>query len=347
MFRLISFLFLLGFALSPKAFAGDAFTVSGVHVDATADNALDAQTRAIQAGQLEAARILVERLSLSSERAAKHFNGIAPEEGAKMIRGLSIANEKRSSNRYLGDITVAFSPPAVAAVMKAHGLRMIATQDRKRLVIPLYEDRQVFAPNPWLKAWQDMDTSNTLTPMVVISPSPDVFSILSQPGASLSKLTTLQHIGRLYGVDKVLLLQARPQNGEIVSQIRDIALDTGLARRLPNVRGYPAETVARAALKSVEEDWKDRVVARSSATSQDLPLTALFDSARAWVRLQETLKNMDQISATKLLALSNHGASLIISYKGDIGQLRDELAYKGVVLKTDEKLGPVLSLSGG
>lgn len=337
-------LFLVSLFMAPAAFGGDVFTVSGVHVDATADNALDAQIKANQEGQVEAARLLLERLSLEPPR-EDISTELSPEQSAKMIRGQSISNEKRSSNRYLGDITVAFNPKAVANYMQVHGLRMVAQQDRKRLVIPLYEDRQVFSPNPWLKTWQGIDTSNALTPMQTITPSPDVFRVLAAPGASLTKLATLQQIGRIYGVDKVLVLQARPQGGEIVSTLRDIALDTGTSRTVGTVHAPTAELAAQSVVKTMEEDWKAKVVAQADLKSQDLPVTALFSNAGEWVHLQNTLKNMAGVESSRLVALSNHGVSLVIGYKGDVLRLRDELAYKGITLKSDDKFGMVLEMS--
>ncbi|RZV39967.1 MAG: hypothetical protein EX271_10405, partial [Acidimicrobiales bacterium] len=135
-FRILS-LCVLVLSMSINAFAGDPYTVANVPVDATADNALAAQTEAISEGQMVAANILIDRMSLARDRAAKGFRGVSQEDGAKMIRALEIANEKRSADRYLGDITVAFNRSAVAQYMRAMGLTLISTQSRKRLVIPI------------------------------------------------------------------------------------------------------------------------------------------------------------------------------------------------------------------
>ena len=66
------------------AFAGDPYTVSNVHVDAQADNALEAQTLAISEGYVEAANVLINRLSLERERMAKGFVGVSEIDSKKM-----------------------------------------------------------------------------------------------------------------------------------------------------------------------------------------------------------------------------------------------------------------------
>ena len=71
MTRFFTLLFALLMLMAAPAFAGDPFTVGGVKVDATAKTAIEAQTVAIQDGQMRAAQALIARLTLESERAAK------------------------------------------------------------------------------------------------------------------------------------------------------------------------------------------------------------------------------------------------------------------------------------
>ena len=66
-----SFLILISFASS--ALAGDPFIVSGVYVDATGDNAIEAQNKAVSEGQMRAAQILLNRLTLPTQRNGQTF----------------------------------------------------------------------------------------------------------------------------------------------------------------------------------------------------------------------------------------------------------------------------------
>ncbi|MGB3455093.1 MAG: hypothetical protein WBA35_01925, partial [Litorimonas sp.] len=93
--------------------AADPFTVARVPVDATAQSAIQAQTDAIGRGQIEAARILLDRLTLESERSQSGLPPLSAQVVGPLIRGLSIDNERRSATRYLGDVTIAFNPSAV------------------------------------------------------------------------------------------------------------------------------------------------------------------------------------------------------------------------------------------
>jgi len=129
---LFGFLF---FMVTSVAHAADPFTVSGIAVDATGQTPIEAQTLAIRDGQARAANILLERLTVESERLTKGTVPVSEDNAAKMIRAMEIDNEKRSSTRYLGDITVAFNPSAMQAYLRQSGLTMISSQSRDRLVL--------------------------------------------------------------------------------------------------------------------------------------------------------------------------------------------------------------------
>jgi len=310
--------------LTVNAYAGDPFTVGGVHVDATAEDALLAQTEAIAQGQVTAANILIKRMSLASERRAKGFAGVSAEDGPKMIRALEITNEKRSANRYLGDISVAFNRAAVEQYMRAKGLRIIATQSRKRLVIPAVQGQDLWEPSPWSYAWRRANIDHALTPMQTITPSMDVLRVI-------------------YGLQQILIVNATREGTGYSATIQDIAVDTETSRYLGRVRGLTAAETMRKVVRKVENDWKASAVTAVNAETVILPVSILYRSHAEWVGLKDVINGSAQIRSAQLEAVSKSGALMLLYYGGDIGRLRNELAFKGVSLREDEELGMILT----
>lgn len=346
MFLRVLTVFLLILGLSMTALAGDPYTVSGVHVDATAKNALEAQTEAIAQGQVVAANVLIERMSLAQERQSKGFMGVSAEDGPKMIRALEIANEKRSANRYLGDITVAFNRAAVEQYMRAKGLRLIATQSRKRLVIPALQGHGLWTPNPWSHAWQQANIEHALTPMQAITPNTDVFRIIETPDVRSLDMKTLKAIGRAYGVQQILIVSATQQGDGYTTSIQDVAIDTETSRYLGRVRGVTAKDTLAKVVRKVEDDWKASSVIEVNAKTVILPVSILYRSQAEWIGLKDVINGSEQIRSAQLEAVSKTGALMLLYYGGDIDRLRNELAFKGVSLREDEKLGMVLTRTG-
>ena len=237
----VGFLFSL---IAGLAFAADPFTVAGVPVDATGTSPIEAQTLAIQDGQARAAKIIIERLTLESERAAKTLPEIEIETAAKMIRALEIANEKRSNNRYLGDITVAFNPSEVQSYLRANGLNMVSTQARTRLVLPVLDDQPLWDLNPWSIVWQDGRYNHALTPIKSVGIGQGDDTLISAEEIAALDIEALKRVGSRFGVEQVLVVKTSELSGAPYATITDIALDSGQRRDLGGVNGIDFQDLA-------------------------------------------------------------------------------------------------------
>lgn len=329
-------------AVTTPAFAADPMTVAGVYVDATGESAIEAQTTAISDGQLRAANILINRVTLESERRVKGYSGIERETALKMIRGMTIANEKRSGSRYLGEITVAFNPSAVNAFVQSRDMSMISTQASERLVIPMITGKIAGGSHPWGAAWENPAFGHSLTP-VKASPSGERLPISSSAAAS-ADIDALRSLGQAMGVRQILIVEAS-SGGGVTAQIKDIAIDSGKVRDLGRVSGASFDEAASAAMTLLESDWKSAAVSQVE-NAQSMTLSVLYRNHEDWQRLQSVINGSGQISDARLDALSKDGALMTITYGGDISRMANELSYKGVTFEQSEAYGPVLRLSG-
>ncbi len=333
------------FALSFAAKAADPFTVLGVPVDATGESAIEAQTLAIQEGQTRAARLVLERLTLDSERASNPLPPIDQETAAKMIRALEIANEKRSASRYLGDISVAFNPRDVQAYLRDAGLNMITSQARERLVLPYTQGQ--FDPNSeWYAAWNSRKFSHALTP---INPIRDEqFPLVPRSAETVLSMTPgeLADLGRSLGVQQILLTDGFYGFAGFDASTVDISLDTGQRQTISvdkfalNEKRYEDAIVA-----SLENSWKRNTVTLAS-DAVSMAVSVLYNSQSEWQQLKSVIDGSAQIQGARLDAMSKDGALMTVTYAGDLLRLQRELAFKGVDIRNDENLGMVLTRTG-
>ena len=198
---------LIGFVLlltAGFAHAADPFTVAGIAVDATGSSPIEAQTLAIQDGQTRAANILLERLTLGSERQAKGATPVSPENAAKMIRAMEIDNEKRSATRYLGDISVAFNPSAIQAYLQQAGLTMISSQARDRLILPL-SNGSLDTESTWFQAWLKNGAAHALTPIRAMSEDQALNLPVSASDLAALDMNALKQLGAAFGAQQILV----------------------------------------------------------------------------------------------------------------------------------------------
>ncbi|WP_026940598.1 hypothetical protein [Hellea balneolensis] len=320
--------------LSGFAQADDPFTVTGIPVDATGSTPIEAQTLAIRDGQARAANILLERLTIEGERLSKGTTPVSEDNAAKMIRAMEIDNEKRSSTRYLGDISVAFNPSAMQAYINQSGLTMVSSQSRDRLVLPL-SNGQLNTSSIWFQAWEKSGSQHALTPVKPISVDQAASLPVSSEALAARNMNALKQVGAMFNVQQLLIAD---DLGGVV-KVTDIALDSGNQQNF-NVSGGPSAVISK-----LESDWKSAAVS-VAANAVDMPVSVLYSSHRQWLRLKEAINGSAQIQDARLDALSKDGAVMTLTYGGDMGRLRNELAFKGVSLKEDPELGVVLSPSG-
>ena len=323
---LLGFLF---FIVASAAYAADPFTVSGIAVDATGETPIEAQTLAIRDGQARAANILLERLTVESERLAQGTVPVSEDNAAKMIRAMEIDNEKRSSTRYLGDITVAFNPSAMQAYLRQSGLTMISSQSRDRLVLPL-SNGSLDTLSPWFQAWEKSGAEHALTPIRALS----VEQAESLPLTALD-MNTLKQIGASFGVQQILI--ADDLGGFV--KATDIALDSEQRSEF-SLNGGPLAVISK-----LENDWKQASVS-VAANAVEMPISILYDTHSEWLRLKDAINGSAQIQDARLDALSKDGALMTITYGGDINRLRNELAFKDVDVRQDPKLGVIFGRTG-
>ncbi len=315
------------------AFAGDPFTVGGIKVDATAANAIEAQVKASAEGQLAAAEVLFKRLTLEQERLASPLPVLTNETVARMIRALEPSKERRSANRYLGEVTVAFNPSQVQQFLQSHNLTLVSSQARERLVVVRESGLRgsTDQPSELHMAFADPRFSYALTPLQAAA-AEDAEFLSSNPSDDELKALVLK-----YSLNQILIV-------EPTGNITDISLDTGNRQSFfIEPRGNGAEFADRV-VERLESDWK-QVSAVTAGEVVTTSVSVLYTSHRDWIALQEAINTAAQITGARLDALSKDGALMTISYGGDITRLANELRFKGVSVEQDPRLGLVFRRS--
>src|SRR5512142_2040067 len=106
--------------LSGPAWAENAFEISNIHVDGSGPSAAEARTKAVASGRPVAWSTLFRRLTRQQDWARQP--ALDDAQLQKLIIGYSPINERRSTTRYVADITYTFNPEAVARLLQTSGI---------------------------------------------------------------------------------------------------------------------------------------------------------------------------------------------------------------------------------
>lgn len=321
--------------------SGNAFTITGVDVDATGPDAIKARDQAIREAKRRAVGMLVERMVSPEDRSK-----VPPVDDARlegMVRGVEFAKERPAGNRFVGTFNVVFNADRVKAWLSEAGITVAETVARPALVVPLWKDKNGVEPlddrNPWRDAWSRLDTSGSAVPVTVVRGDQLDQNAMSAEEAYVGDVTALTRLNERYHLPTVIVavVEGDKEAGPLTVGGFRYDTQTGARSDLPKVTASAASELADAAVKiqaKLDADWRGMAVVRRDAPDSMevvVPIRALSD----WVQIRQRLGSVPAIKNVVVRTLEADRADLHVDYFGTPEQLQQTLAQAGLQLTKD------------
>jgi len=305
------------------------YTVSNVHVDAGGASSTEALNSAIAQGRGRAFQIVYRRLTRQADwtrQPALDAAGLL-----RISRGYNIANERRSTTRYVADVTYMFNPEGVARLLRSSQIAFSQAQARRILVIPMSPG---VSHGPWSQALAAPAFRESLVPFTVSGPEDDA----SLAGLNLDTATwnDVSAVANKNHVTEVGLVQAVYANGKMTVNIRRLGVGEQPAKTSVEVpmlqtvgTTYPA--AAQAAVRAIEDLWKTRRVVDISQRGK-LNADVRIASLAQWGEIQTALGQVGNVTGVTVTAMNVNYARINLGYQGGIDQLREAMGEAGLSL---------------
>ncbi len=323
---------------------GSLFTVSKVTVQAEAQDAVEAKQIAIAEGQKKALYSLMKRLTgFSSHNRLPQLDDASIE---RMVDGLQVRQERSSGTVYLAQLDYNFRANAVKDLLNRFGISYIVERAPEVLVLPVYIAGGVIQPsekNPWLQAWSRLDLSNSLSPVKLVQPRPDL-TVDAARAASASP-QSMEAINYQYRAQYLVLALAEiDERGGLKVRLagRDAVGALRLERSFKPYGEEPsvaAEDAARIALKVFEGRWKLRRLASQGALDGGLQeliqveLTAQFAGLKEWRAIKDRLQKLPGVQGLDIKAVNPRGAKIVLEFPGGADRLAKTALNHGLALE--------------
>lgn len=309
-------------AAAPARAADSLFTVKNVPVDATAAASVEAQTIAINAGRPKAWTILYRRLTRQEDWGRQPQLDDAGLQ--RLIRSFDVSNERRSTTRYVANVTYVFSQPAVERLLRANNISYVVAQTRRILVIPL---SPTFVPgDSWAMAWSEPRFSSGVVSAVLPDESDaTALSGLTFDTASWNAVSAMA--ARLRASD-VVVAELAPGNASV--RLKRLAAGQPIVP-VVEVPGKTATAAAEATFDAIAEFWKNKSAIDFSQRAK-LTAEAKFNSLSEWASLQTKLGTVQTVVGIDMVAFNMNEARVNIAYVGTLDQLRGTLADAGIAM---------------
>lgn len=316
--------------LSLPARADDPFSVGGIHVDASAPSASTAQLAAIAQGRPRAWAVLFKRLAKQPDWGRQpHLDDAALQ---RIIRTFTVKNEKRSTTRYVGDVTYTFSPEGVARVMQGGGIAFTYSQPKRILLVPLSPNYS--SGSLWTAAFSGTRYATVAVPFALPSGGTDQATLAGLSFDTANWIDVEPVAARMKASEAVLVMVSSSQGHLTISLKRlgagylpvksslDVAMQPGGA-------AGTYSSAADAAVQGVADLWKTRPPDMSKG---NLTAEVRIASLAQWGTMQAQMATIPNVAGIAVQAMDIGQARITITYLGNTDQLRDALAAQGITL---------------
>jgi hypothetical protein len=305
------------------------YTVANVHVDASAASSGEALNTAIAQGRAKAFQILYRRLTRQADWGRQPV--LDATSLLRLSRGSTITNERRSTTRYVADVSYSFNPAAVARTLRAAEIAFSQTQAKPILIIPMSPG---VSHGPWAQALMAPGFRDSQVPFTLLGPEDD--ASLADLNLDTASWNEVADVATKYHVSEVALVQAVYANGKITVNIRRLgigeqsvktSLDVPMLQTVSTT--YPA--AAQAAMHDIEDMWKSRTAIDFSQRGR-LTADVRIASLAQWGEIQTSLAAVGNVTSMTVTAMDVGYARVNLTYQGGLDQLREAMGGEGLTL---------------
>ena len=327
-FSFLAVLVIAAMACAP-ARAQDLYTVTGVHVDATAASSAEAYSVAMAQGRPKAWTTLFHRLTRQQDWTRQpNLDGAAL---LRLSRGYNIANERRSTTRYVADVTYTFNPDAVARLLQGAGIAYTQGAPRRILIVPL---APTFSSGPWAQALAAPTLRDSVVPFAVATAA-DAPALKDINFDTAAWADVAAAAGRIKA-SEAALVQVVYLNNKVTVNVRRLGLGEAPVKVSVDVPmlqtvGTTYPSAAQAAIRTIEDMWKSRAAVDFGQRGK-LTVVVRAGSLAQWGAIQTALGMVDTVTSVQVGVMDMGYAQLSIAYQGSSDQLRDALSAAGLTL---------------
>lgn len=313
-----------------------------VNVDEYASNAIEAKTKALNAGEKKAIDILLKRLAAG--RVAEIYEQVTPEQLVTMIKTFDIQQENTIAGRYSARIGYVFDPIRTTRILKdTEGLNILS-ETTSLLVLPVLDDGLALQlweeGNGWRTSLDNAAFKYGDDQLISAYGDPKDKRLMTQETLLSGDAEKLTLLAERYGTRNVAIAVARPRVRE-GSKVLDVFLRRAGAKQDEGRLTFTlesGETIAqmmdRAAVKVVENlsNTGDRFLLfapKKEAINAQI-IRFAFDHGREWNRLRRIVSDLAIVDYIQIDSMSVDYALTTVYISSTPNVLRKLLLANGL-----------------
>lgn len=310
----------------------DVYTIRGIAVDETAPTVLEARDKAMSAARLAAARSLINKITLASDRAAAGGVPVDAALASRFTAAVDVEEETAGAGRYRGKLAVVLNPQTVRAHLDSLKVPYMDAQAPLGLMLPVSTTGMQAA---WTEAFGERN-KGALVPSVTTTgfgytPSTTWNEVSAEATALNARRGILAELQGRDGAWRVIVSTITAAGNEPVGATPPAATFAGAVEAVTTL---------------LDESWKQSSIIRDTSRT-NVAASVRYTSLAEWNTLRGALARSPLVSDFRTKAVAREGALVEFSYAGDESRLRSDLVQRGVMLgRENDKLTLRSAVSG-
>lgn len=348
-FVFLRWIFILHLIVNNYLWASEDYIIKNVQVDVTGSSALEARTQAITDAQRQAYNILLEKLLPQHDSSLQNLTN---EQLDALVQSIEVQSEKNSDVRYLGTLTIHFSPQAIQEWFTQQGQKVISSSlNETTVIVPVlvrHEKTLLWDENNlWWQAWNqttELDNKALIIPMgdLIDLKTLSVKDALEGNPEAIRKTLSRYHANRMI---VCVFYENLPSRLEIFHYSPEGLIDRSSPIELDTNKYAPVKLLSLAIAKVIEAQ---KITLQTSLNSapRTLHFTIRFNNYLEWIKLQKYLKTLQGVKKINIHTVSLKEAHVSFDCPSSEEFIESELKSKGIMInhETDESTSKIISL---
>lgn len=342
--RIFSWIILLNCFFAAPAYAELVTSIDNIEVDASAPNALEARTKAIAQGEMEAFKQLLQKIA--PEVASVILAKMDAERVSGLVQGYEVVEEKMTSDRYRATLRYSFDPDGLQNLLNvatSNPTLSVPKNSKTVVVLPVLNDNGILklweTDNDWRMAFGQVAMQQGGGHVLSAFGDKDDKKELDGPKAAKAGFIQIALLAGRYGASDVYVVTASTKPDDLSktlfvhvrrvtetgSEVNDLEFPLKTAEnRGDQLMRAAAEVVAQ--LRRGQTDINAPVDENAIGT---LPVRIIQAEFKEWEAIRRKLQGLTNVVRVDVTSMSYYQTDLVITYRGSPDILGRTLANTG------------------
>ncbi len=332
------FCFCMGLSVFP-VLGADVFVMTNVPVSAEGATAVEARTKAVKSGQMQAFIELLDKIVAPADRAKVQID--SAETIAPFVLDLSVANERAGSTKYFGALTVRFKAEPVRSFLEAQEVSFLSRLPQPALILPVYkEGTQVKVLDESNPLWRAIQTNMPASRLFQFKlPSGDTEeATLAFAVAVHGEEAAFRQLAQKYNVTQIMMMEVTKQDTSFSINTRILPKNSAPEAEVSLQLSDDRESLPRIcsdllsdAVRAMSKKWL--YLAQNSAQPvQVYPVVVPVEKVSDLSRIRQKLQQLNFAEKVDIKGFSNRQLAVDFHYRGTVSELGEKLRLNGLIL---------------